>query len=182
MKRALFLDRDGVINQDRGYVHRIEDFRFIDGIFDLGRRAGSLGYTLHVVTNQSGIGRGLYSEADFAILSAWMQARFAAEDAPIEAVHFCPNHPEHGNGAYRIASPRRKPAPGMMTDAAKTHGLDLSRSAMIGDKASDMQAADAAGVPLRILVFASAAEIGRCPTGCRLAADLRAAASLLDAA
>ena len=84
MRPALFLDRDGVINVDHAYVHRREDFQFIDGIFDLVRRARAASYRVFVVTNQAGIARGYYTEDDFHRLTAWMQGVFAAEGAPIE--------------------------------------------------------------------------------------------------
>ncbi len=147
--RALFLDRDGVINHDSGYTSNVENFRFIDGIFDLCRTARQSGYLLIVVTNQAGIGRGYYSEQDFFRLTKWMCERFEAEGAPITDVFYCPYHPEHGIGYYKIDSLDRKPNPGMLLRAAEKHGLDLGRSIMIGDKDSDMQAASKAGVGVR---------------------------------
>lgn len=147
--RALFLDRDGVINHDTGYTSSVENFQFIDGIFDLCRAAKRLGYLLIVVTNQAGIGRGYYSEQDFLTLTEWMSERFKAEGAPITEVFHCPYHPENGIGHYKIDSFDRKPNPGMLLRAAKKHGIDLARSIMIGDKDSDMQAASKAGVGLR---------------------------------
>lgn len=148
-KRALFLDRDGVINQDLGYTSRVEDFRFIDGIFDLCRSATQSRYLLIVVTNQAGIGRGYYSEKDFWALTEWMRERFKAEHAPITDVFYCPFHPEHGVGDYKKQSFDRKPNPGMLLRASEKHDLDLKYSIMIGDKDSDMQAARSAGVGLR---------------------------------
>jgi len=149
INRALFLDRDGVINHDSGYTSDIESFRFIDGIFDVCRAAKQLGYLLIVVTNQAGIGRGYYSEQDFAILTKWMCDQFEAEGAAISDVFYCPYHPEHGVGHYKKDSFDRKPNPGMLLQAADKHELDLNRSIMIGDKNSDMQAANEAGVGLR---------------------------------
>lgn len=143
--RALFLDRDGVINVDAGYTWRIEDFHFIDGIFDLCRQACQLGYVLVVATNQSGIGRGLYSEADFQHLTAWMRQRFDAEGAPLAAVYHCPYHPD-GVGDYARHSDWRKPRPGMLLQAARDLGLDLGQSLMVGDSENDMAAARAAGL------------------------------------
>lgn len=147
--RALFLDRDGVINHDSGYTSSAENFRFIEGIFDLCRAAKRLGYLLIVVTNQAGIGRGYYSEQDFLTLTEWMRERFEAEGAPVTDVFYCPYHPEYGVGRYKKDSSYRKPNPGMLLRAAKKHGLDLARSIMIGDKDSDMQAASKAGVGVR---------------------------------
>jgi D-glycero-D-manno-heptose 1,7-bisphosphate phosphatase len=150
-RRALFLDRDGVINVDHGYVHRSEDFEFIDGIFDLCRYAHAQGWLLVVVTNQAGIARGLYTESDFHELTRWMLARFATEGAPITAVYYCPTHPTVGEGTYRRESFRRKPNPGMLLEAAQEHGIDLQASVLVGDKDSDMQAGVSAGVGTCIL-------------------------------
>jgi D-glycero-D-manno-heptose 1,7-bisphosphate phosphatase len=147
--RALFLDRDGVINYDSGYTSKVESFRFIDGIFDVCRTARKLGYLLIVVTNQAGIGRGYYSEQDFLNLTKWMCEQFAANDILISDVFYCPYHPEHGVGPYKKDSFDRKPNPGMLFRAAEKYNLDLNRSMMIGDKDSDMQAAKKAGVGIR---------------------------------
>jgi D-glycero-D-manno-heptose 1,7-bisphosphate phosphatase len=147
--RALFLDRDGVINHDPGYTSSAENFRFIEGIFDLCRVAKRLGYLLIVVTNQAGIGRGYYSEQDFLTLTEWMRERFEAEGAPITDVFHCPYHPENGVGHYKSDSFDRKPNPGMLLRAAEKHRLDIGNSIMIGDKDSDMQAASKAGVGVR---------------------------------
>lgn len=147
--RALFLDRDGVINHDAGYTSRVEQFHFVDGIFDLCRAARRFGYLLIVVTNQAGIGRGYYSEQDFLKLTSWMRDRFKDEEAPISDVFYCPYHPEHGIGHYRKDSFDRKPNQGMLLRASEKHGLDLKRSIMIGDKDSDMQAASRAGIGVR---------------------------------
>lgn len=152
LSRALFLDRDGVINVDTGFVWRPEDFVFVDGVFAACRRASALGYRLVVVTNQSGIARGLYTEDDFGALTAWMCARFAAEGVGIERVYCAPTHPEHGIGRYRVDSPDRKPGPGMLLKAAAEIGVDLSISAMVGDRETDMRAAHAAGVPTKLLI------------------------------
>jgi D-glycero-D-manno-heptose 1,7-bisphosphate phosphatase len=153
--RALFLDRDGVINHDMGYTNRWEDFVFIDGIFDLCRYAKSLDYRLFVITNQAGIGRGLYTEGDFLALSERMCAEFASENAPIEKVYFSPFHPEHGIGNYKQDSFLRKPNPGMILLAAEEFGVSLPHSVLIGDKSSDIQAGFAAGVGINLLYLES---------------------------
>lgn len=153
--RALFLDRDGVINRDPGYLHRIEDFVFLDGVFAACRRAQALGYRLVVVTNQAGIGRGFYDEAAFATLTAWMCARFCDEGVGIAAVYHDPTHPAAALGAYRRASPDRKPAPGMLLRARDDLGVDLRRSALVGDRVHDIMAGRAAGVPVNLLVAES---------------------------
>ena len=153
-RRALFLDRDGVINVDHGYVHTPEKFEFVDGIFELCRAARQFGYLLVVVTNQAGIGRGYYSEADFHRLTDWMCEQFRMRGADIAKVYFCPDHPEHGIGRYRRESPMRKPNPGMILAAAAEFDLDLAACVLVGDKLSDVEAGRAAGVG-RNLLFAS---------------------------
>ncbi len=157
--RALFLDRDGVINHDSGYTSSADQFRFIDGIFDLCRAARRSGYLLIVVTNQAGIGRGYYSEQDFSMLTKWMLEQFEAEGGPITDVFYCPYHPENGIGVYKKDSFDRKPNPGMLFRAAEKHGLDLKCSIMIGDKDSDMQAASKAGVGVRCHYLADEHEV-----------------------
>ena len=157
---ALFLDRDGIVNVDHGYVHRREQFEFVPGIFELARHAAEVGWPVVVVTNQAGVGRGLFDEAAFQDLTRWMCERFAAEQAPIARVYHCPYHPEFGLGAYRLDHPWRKPRPGMILQAAADLGLDLPASALVGDKPSDIVAAAAAGVGLRILVGAADAGNG----------------------
>jgi D-glycero-D-manno-heptose 1,7-bisphosphate phosphatase len=152
LRPAAFLDRDGVINVDRGYVFRREDFEFVPGVLQGVRRLVELGYAPVVVTNQSGIGRGMYGEKEFHALSAWMAGEFAAAGAPLAGVYFCPHHPDAASGAYRVACDCRKPAPGLLLRAADELHLDLARSALFGDRASDLQAAAAAGVPRRILL------------------------------
>lgn len=151
MRPALFLDRDGVINVDHAYVHRQQDFEFIDGIFELARHAHGAGYRLFVVTNQAGIARGYYGEDDFHRLTAWMCACFEAEGAPIDKVYYCPYHAEHGIGRYKLDSPLRKPRPGMILQAAEEFGVDLARSLLVGDMATDIQAGQAAGVGVNLL-------------------------------
>jgi D-glycero-D-manno-heptose 1,7-bisphosphate phosphatase len=150
---ALFLDRDGVINVDHGYVHRSDQFEFIPGIFDLARFAvNELRWRIVVITNQSGIGRGYYDEAAYQQLTRWMCERFEAENAKITHVYHCPYHPEHGIGEYRLAHPWRKPKPGMIMQAASDLDIDLARSAIIGDTLADIAAGAEAGIGLRIRV------------------------------
>jgi len=156
--RALFLDRDGVINIDHGYVCRPDEFEFVEGIFDLCRTAAERGYLLFVVTNQAGIGRGYYTEQQFHDVSAWMCGQFLAQGAKIERIYFCPFHPEHGLGEYRRESAFRKPGPGMILQAAREYGLDLARSCLVGDKDTDIQAGLAAGVGFNVLYRPPGAE------------------------
>jgi D-glycero-D-manno-heptose 1,7-bisphosphate phosphatase len=152
LRRAAFLDRDGVINVDHGYVFRREDFEFVDGVLEASARLAQRGFALVVVTNQSGIGRGMYSETDFALLTAWMKLQFATAGAPLAGVYFCPHHPQHAQGEYRVECDCRKPAPGLLLQAARELRLDLRRSAIFGDRRDDLEAARAAGVPVRVLL------------------------------
>lgn len=150
-KPALFLDRDGVINVDHGYVHSIEKFQFIDGIFNLVQTANENGYLTVIVTNQSGIGRGYYTEAQFHTLTQWMQEKFNQNAARIDKVYFCPFHPTHGIEKYKQDSDLRKPKPGMLLTAATELNIDLEKSIMLGDRDSDMAAGKAAGIQKLIL-------------------------------
>lgn len=143
---AIFLDRDGVINVDHGYVSTPEATTWVPGIFDLCRLGQELGYVLLVVTNQAGIGRGLYTEAQFMSYTRWMLGEFTARGISVSAVYYCPHHADAGVGDYRTICCCRKPAPGMLLAAKEDYGLDLRRSVMIGDNVSDMQAGLAAGV------------------------------------
>ncbi len=136
MNKALFLDRDGIINVDRGYIYRSEDFEFTEGIFDLCRLAKDKGYIIVVVTNQSGIERGFFSTQDYESLTAHMLKEFERNGVTIDDVFVCP-FLEHAD---------RKPAPGMLIKARRKHDIDMSASLMVGDKPSDIEAARAAGV------------------------------------
>jgi D-glycero-D-manno-heptose 1,7-bisphosphate phosphatase len=152
-RSALFLDRDGVINVDHGYVHRPEQFEFVPGIFELARFwTDERRRPIIVVSNQSGIGRGYFDEDAYARLTRWMCDRFVAERAPIARVYHCPYHPLRGVGRYRRDHEWRKPNPGMLLQAASEFNLDLARSAILGDKMSDIEAGAAAGIGVRILV------------------------------
>jgi D-glycero-D-manno-heptose 1,7-bisphosphate phosphatase len=146
LRPALFLDRDGVVNEEVGYLHRWEHCRFVDGIASLLQTANRLGYFTCVVTNQAGIARGMYTEADFHTLMDHMRAALLREGARLDAVYFSPFHPEHGIGVYRRESSCRKPAPGMILRAAADHGLDLARSVLVGDRCTDLMAGHAAGI------------------------------------
>jgi D-glycero-D-manno-heptose 1,7-bisphosphate phosphatase len=149
---ALFLDRDGVINVDKSYVWRIDDFEFLPGIFQLCRAAQTVGLLPIVVTNQAGIGRGYYTEQDFQTLTEWMLAEFRARGIGIGRIYHCPYHPTEGIGDYRRESPDRKPNPGMIFRAQHDLDLDLSQSVLVGDKDSDIDAGRAAGVGYNLKV------------------------------
>lgn len=150
--RALFLDRDGVINIDHGYVYNVDNFYFIDGIFDLARSARANNFKIVVITNQSGIGRGFYSEEQFHQLTLWMCDEFLNAGAPIERVFFSPYHPIRGLGKYKKDDFSRKPNPGMILEARKELNLDLKNSILIGDKSTDIDAGVAAGVGLNFFL------------------------------
>ena len=145
-ERALFLDRDGVINVEVGYLHRVEDVKFVPGIFSLCRTAMRLGYRLVVVTNQAGIARGFYTEADFDALMTWMAEAFRGEGVELDAVYHCTFHPEHGVGEYRREHEDRKPGTGMLRRAVREFGVSLADSVMVGDRCSDIAAANSAGL------------------------------------
>ena len=150
-RRALFLDRDGVINTDHGYVGTRREFEYVDGIFDHCRYATDLGFLLFVVTNQAGIARGYYTERDFLSLTEWMCTTFREHGAPITKVYFCPFHPEHGVGEYKRESKLRKPGPGMILQAQTEFDIDLTRSVLVGDRETDIGAGVAAGVGCNLL-------------------------------
>ncbi len=158
--RALFLDRDGVVNEEVGYLHRADEVRFVEGIFSLCRTATGLGYRLIVVTNQAGIARGYYSEADFDTLMEFMRRELRAEGVELDAVYYCPFHPEHGVGKYKQEHEDRKPGTGMLRRGAREFGVDLTESVMVGDRCSDVGAANAAGLRQTFLIGGT--EAGAC--------------------
>ncbi len=143
--KALFLDRDGVINIDHGYVHKKEDFVFVDGLFETLRKIAKKGYIFIIVTNQSGIGRGYYSEEAFNKLSNFMISFFLKEGIEIAGLYYCPHKPEDSCNC-------RKPEAGMFLKAEKDFKIDMQNSWMIGDKESDMLAAKKAKIPNRVLL------------------------------
>ncbi len=140
-KPALFLDRDGVINIEKNYLHKKEDFEFIDGIFELCRYYQEKDYLIVVVTNQSGIARGYYSEMDFASLTFWMLDAFTSEGVMITQVYHCPHHPDI-SGECEC----RKPHPGMLLRAGKELNIDFENSLLVGDSERDIEAAHRAGI------------------------------------
>lgn len=150
--RAAFIDRDGVINEERDYVYRIEDFHLLPGVGEGLRRLQRAGYLLVVVTNQAGIARGYYGEEEFARITAHMRALLEEHGVRLDGVYHCPHHPTAGLGALRLDCDCRKPRPGMLLQAAQELGIDLSRSAIVGDKDSDLLAGRAAGVRWAVLV------------------------------
>ena len=139
-KKAIFLDRDGVINKEINYLHKINDFIFIDGVFDACRYFQDLGYSIFIITNQSGISRKLYKEEDYHILTKWMVNEFKNNNIDILDVFYCPHGPDSKCNC-------RKPKPGMLLEAQSTHNIDLSKSWLIGDREDDIKAAYFANIP-----------------------------------
>lgn len=135
MQKALFLDRDGVINVEKNYLYKIEDFEFIDGIFELCRYYQKKGYKIFVVTNQSGIARGYYDEDDFTTLTLWMVDEFKKHGIDIQKVYFCPHHPSISQKCSC-----RKPDSAMLLQASDEFDIDLKNSIIVGDKESDIEA------------------------------------------
>jgi D-glycero-D-manno-heptose 1,7-bisphosphate phosphatase len=144
-KKTLFLDRDGIINIDHGYVYRVEDFEFAEGIFEFLELFIEAGYRLFIVTNQSGIGRGYYSDKDFTVLTKWMLLEFEKRGIHIESVHYCNHAPEENCLC-------RKPQTGMVKAILLENSIDLKNSWLIGDKQSDIDLAHNANIAHTIAI------------------------------
>jgi D-glycero-D-manno-heptose 1,7-bisphosphate phosphatase len=145
LKRAVFLDRDGTINVEKNYLHKIEDFRFIPGAREALRRLKEAGFLLIVVTNQSGVARGYFPCEAVCRLHEHLQEQLRRAGAAIDGFYVCPHHPTEGQGGYRVDCDCRKGSPGMLLHAAGDHAIDLPHSWMIGDKLADIEAGMAAG-------------------------------------
>lgn len=152
MRKAAFFDRDGVINIDYGFVGKIENYDLIEGVASSLKELKDKGYLLVLVTNQSGIARGKYTESDFFKVTSFMQANLSLYDACFDGIYFCPHHPEAPIEKYRCVCECRKPKSGMFKSAAADLGIDLKSSIMIGDHASDLIAAKGAGISNLFLV------------------------------
>jgi len=151
-KPAVFLDRDGVLNKDNGYVSQVDDFEFIEGAIEACIELKKKGYLLVVITNQSGIARGMFSEEQFHSLTEWMDWSMADRGVDLDGIYYCPHHAEAGQGEYKIDCACRKPKPGMLLDAIKDLNIDVENSLLIGDKVSDLHAGIAAGIKVNYLV------------------------------
>ena len=143
--KTIFLDRDGVINIDKNYLYKVDDFEFIDGVFDACLYLSNLNYKIIIITNQSGIARGYYTETDFKNVNDWMIHQFSLHKINILDTFYCPHSPEDNCLC-------RKPKPGMLLKAQKKHAIDMSNSWLIGDKEDDISAANSSGIFNTILV------------------------------
>ncbi|ETS93796.1 MULTISPECIES: D-glycero-beta-D-manno-heptose 1,7-bisphosphate 7-phosphatase [Veillonella] len=146
MRKVLFLDRDGVINKDVNYLYRIDDLQWVDGAKEALAYAYSKGYDLIVVTNQSGVARGYYTEHDVQILHEYMGRELDACGAPILRFYYCPHHVEGTVSRYAVECECRKPKPGMIYQAIKDYDVNVGESFLIGDSPRDIEAAEAAGI------------------------------------
>lgn len=149
---AIFLDRDGTINIDHGYVYEIDNFTFIDGVIEAMHQLKEMGYMLVLVTNQSGIARDKFSEAQFETLTEWMDWSLADRGVDLDGIYYCPHHPQGVVEEYRQVCDCRKPLPGMFIAARDELHIDMAASYMVGDKLEDMQAASAADIGTKVLV------------------------------
>ena len=143
--KTIFLDRDGVINKEVNYLYKIDQFKFLNGVFDALQKFLELEFKIIVITNQSGIARGYYSVKDYENLTNWMLSQFNNQGISILDTFYCPHMPESNCAC-------RKPNPGMFITAKNKHNIDMDKSWVIGDKETDIEAAKSAGIPNRILV------------------------------
>lgn len=143
---AVFFDRDGVLNVDHGYTYRQQDFEWMPGAIETIRYFNELEYLVFVITNQSGIARGFYTEQDVHDLHAFMNIELAKNGSHIDEFYYCPHHPQGKIIKYSFSCDCRKPEPGMLRQVLKKWDIDIQRSLMIGDRISDIQAAEAVGI------------------------------------
>lgn len=176
-RRAVFLDRDGTINVEKEYLHRIEDFEFIPGAPQAIALLKQAGFLVFVTTNQSGVARGYFDLRDVDLLHQHIQRELREYSATIDGFYLCPHHPSEGVGIYRRECSCRKGAPGMLLRAAQEHALDLNASYMVGDKSSDIEAGEAAGCKcILVLTGYGITEVQRLPPHVPTAANLWTAA------
>jgi D-glycero-D-manno-heptose 1,7-bisphosphate phosphatase len=182
-RRAVFLDRDGTINEEKDYLHRVGDFAFIPGAPEAIRLLRESGFAIIVVTNQSGIGRGYFDEAALDELHRHLDRELSRYGTAVDAYYFCPHHPEHALGAYLTECTCRKPLPGMLQQAVADFGIDPGESYLIGDKLVDVEAGLNAGCrPVLVRTGYGAAHEPRLPEGVPCFDDLLEAARAIVAA
>ncbi len=146
MKKAIFLDRDGTINVEKDYLHKIEDFQFETGVLEGLKLFKELGYIVIVVTNQSGIARGYYTEEDLNKLNEYMCEKVKEYGGEIAKCYYCPHHEKKGIGKYKVNCQCRKPEPGMLNQGIQEYNIDIKNSYMVGDKISDIEAGKNVGL------------------------------------
>lgn len=147
LKQAVFFDRDGVLNEDFGYVYKPKDFKWIPGAVETIKHLKDKGYVIFVITNQSGVARGFYSEEDVKHLHNWINEELLQKQGvQIDSFYYCPHHPTEGFGFYKTNCECRKPKPGLIKMALSEFNIDREKSCFIGDKDTDMEAATAAGI------------------------------------
>jgi D-glycero-D-manno-heptose 1,7-bisphosphate phosphatase len=180
-RAAVFLDRDGTINEEKEYLYLAEDFTFIPGAVEAIKALKKAGFLVIVVTNQSGVARGYYTERDVHILHEHIQDELARYETRIDAFYICPHHPTEGLGNHRKSCNCRKGAPGMLLQAAADYQIDLSKSYIVGDKLADVEAGSRAGcTPILVLTGYGSIEYKRLAEGeARVCADLHEAAGLI---
>jgi D-glycero-D-manno-heptose 1,7-bisphosphate phosphatase len=179
MKRAVFIDRDGTINEEKEYLYRTDDFSFIDSAPQAIRLLNEAGFLVIVVSNQSGVARGYYTEEDVHLLHRHIASQLELQGARVDAWYYCPHHPD-GRGSYALPCRCRKPLPGMLLEAARRYDIDLESSIMIGDKLVDVEAGTAAGCrSILVRTGYGAEEEHRCRGGIEVFDHLLAAAESL---
>ncbi|HXC93671.1 MAG TPA: D-glycero-beta-D-manno-heptose 1,7-bisphosphate 7-phosphatase [Geobacteraceae bacterium] len=178
LNKAVFLDRDGTINEESEYLYKVEECRFLPGVKEAVKQLNAAGYFVVVVTNQSGVARGYYSESDIEKLHEFMEKEFAGSGARIDGWYYCPHHPDFP--VESAACDCRKPLPGMLLAAANELGIDLSSSWMVGDKNADREAGLAAGCrTILVKTGYGAAETSEAPPGIIAVDDLSAAVDFI---
>ena len=179
---AAFLDRDGVINYDDGYIGTVERFRWMPGAAAAIRRLNEAGYLVFIASNQAGVARGLFTEDDLVKLHLWMLSELQTQGARIDDARYCPFHPEAKLAAYRWDSSLRKPQPGMLLEIARRFNVPLGEATMVGDAKRDLEAAAAAGAKPVLVLTGKGAKTkaeGGLPPGTRVFPDLAAFAEQL---
>lgn len=180
MAKAVFLDRDGTINVERDYLFRCEDFEFISGVPQAIKKLNDAGFLVIVVTNQSGVARGYYSELDVKRLHDFVEQQLAQHGARVDGFYYCPHHPEKGVHPYRSDCRCRKGEPGMLLDAAHDFNIDLSQSYIVGDKLADVEAGLAVdSTPILVLTGHGEKEQKKIPPATQVCSDLSSAVDFI---